>query len=120
MAEVRLATGVARVGDTVRRDPHARSAYVHAVLEHLAAAGFQGAGSPVLLSDGRIACADPRRLRLACAAYGWEDLGAGVGEIAARFERARAQHAAEGLARPAQIFGRMLAWMRRNDAALRA
>ncbi|HEY0452040.1 phosphotransferase [Actinophytocola sp.] len=32
-----------RVGDTVRRPPHDRSPYVHAVLRHLAAAGFDGA-----------------------------------------------------------------------------
>lgn len=35
--------GVVRVGETVRRPLHARSAYVHAVLEHLKAVGFDGA-----------------------------------------------------------------------------
>jgi Phosphotransferase enzyme family len=35
--------GLVRVGDTVRRPPHARSAFVHALLEHLAAVGFPGA-----------------------------------------------------------------------------
>lgn len=35
--------GVVRVGETVRRPHHARSDYVHAVLEHLASVGFDGA-----------------------------------------------------------------------------
>lgn len=35
--------GVVRVGDTVRRPRHARSEYVHALLRHLEAAGFDGA-----------------------------------------------------------------------------
>lgn len=39
----RQTDGVVRVGDTVRRPPHARSEYVHAVLEHLASVGFDGA-----------------------------------------------------------------------------
>jgi aminoglycoside phosphotransferase (APT) family kinase protein len=39
----RQTDGVVRVGDTVRRPLHARSEYVHAVLEHLASVGFDGA-----------------------------------------------------------------------------
>lgn len=35
--------GVVRVGDTVRRPPHRRSEYVHTLLRHLSAAGFDGA-----------------------------------------------------------------------------
>lgn len=35
--------GVVRVGDTVRRPRHDRWEYVHAVLRHLSAAGFDGA-----------------------------------------------------------------------------
>lgn len=35
--------GVLRVADTVRRPLHARSDYVHALLEHLASVGFDGA-----------------------------------------------------------------------------
>jgi hypothetical protein len=70
---------VVRVGDTIRRPAHARSAYVDALLRHLPAAGFGGAprplgydergrqiltyiegyvpagGGPWLLSDARIA-----------------------------------------------------------------
>lgn len=69
--------GVVRVGDTVRRPLHARSAYVHAVLEHLESVDFDGAprllgideqgrevvtyfpgevlvGSPVRLLDARL------------------------------------------------------------------
>jgi aminoglycoside phosphotransferase (APT) family kinase protein len=39
----RQTQGIVRVGSTVRRPLHARSGYVHAVLEHLAAVGFDGA-----------------------------------------------------------------------------
>jgi hypothetical protein len=39
----RLTVGIVRVGDTVRRPRHARSEFVHTVLRHLDAAGFDGA-----------------------------------------------------------------------------
>ena len=39
----RQTPGVVRIGATVRRPLHARSGYVHAVLEHLEAVGFDGA-----------------------------------------------------------------------------
>ena len=39
----RTTTGVVRVGDTVRRSQSARSAFVHRLLESLAASGFTGA-----------------------------------------------------------------------------
>lgn len=39
--------GVVRIGETVRRPRHARSAYVHTVLEHLLAVGFPGAPRPL-------------------------------------------------------------------------
>jgi hypothetical protein len=39
----RQTVGIVRVGDTVRRPRHARSDFVHAVLRHLDAAGFDGA-----------------------------------------------------------------------------
>ena len=64
--------GVVRVGDTVRRPLHARSEYVHAVLRHLEAVGFDGA--PRLLGiddegremlsylDGATIVATPARL----------------------------------------------------------
>jgi hypothetical protein len=39
--------GVVRVGETVRRPLHARSEYVHAVLAHLNAVGFDEAVRPV-------------------------------------------------------------------------
>jgi aminoglycoside phosphotransferase (APT) family kinase protein len=35
--------GLVRVGETVRRPQHARSEFVHSVLEHLASVGFDGA-----------------------------------------------------------------------------
>jgi hypothetical protein len=38
-----MTRGLVRVGDTVRRPLHDRSAYVHAVLAHLEAVGFDGA-----------------------------------------------------------------------------
>jgi aminoglycoside phosphotransferase (APT) family kinase protein len=39
----RQTAGLVRVGDTVRRPPHSRSEFVHAVLRHLEAVGFHGA-----------------------------------------------------------------------------
>jgi aminoglycoside phosphotransferase (APT) family kinase protein len=39
----RQTPGIVRIGDTVRRPRHARSDYVHALLRHLEAAGFNGA-----------------------------------------------------------------------------
>jgi aminoglycoside phosphotransferase (APT) family kinase protein len=43
LAGGRQTAGVVRVGDTVRRPLHRRSDYVHAVLRHLEAVGFDGA-----------------------------------------------------------------------------
>ena len=217
----RQTIGVVRVGDTVRRPLHARSEYVHAVLEHLASVGFDGAprllgideqGREVLsflagetlvrapfgLSDAQVqsaarlvrrfhdatagtplaggeeivchgdlgphnivfageravgiidwdedvrpgprlvdfadaawSCADvcdpavdvseqARKVRLMCDAYGWQDAGAVVDEIAARFRRARDEHARAGRTKPVAVFETMMAWMQANDAALRA
>lgn len=76
----RQTVGVVRVGDTVRRPRHARSDFVHALLRHLEAVGFDGAprllgidehgrevltyingetidSSPARLSDGRLVSA---------------------------------------------------------------
>ena len=39
----RQAAGIVRVGDTVRRPPHANAPFVHALLRHLEAVGFDGA-----------------------------------------------------------------------------
>jgi len=50
----RQTPGIVRVGNTVRRPPHARSEYVHEVLRHLETVGFDGA--PRVLgfdADGR-------------------------------------------------------------------
>lgn len=213
--------GVVRVGETVRRPLHARSDYVHAVLEHLSRVGFDGAPrllgideqgremlshfagevparSPFRLSDARLqsagrlirrfhdatagtplaggeevvchgdlgphnivfdgdaavglidwddgvgpgtrlvdfahaawCCADVceegvdvreqgRKVRTLCDAYGWEEPSAVIDEIAARFRRARDDHAASGRRRAAVIFDGMIAWMERNRAALEA
>lgn len=212
--------GVVRVGDSVRRPLHARSEYVHAVLEHLAAAGFDGAPrllgideqgrevlsflagetlvrSPFGLSDARVqsaarlvrrfhdatagtplagdeeivchgdlgphnivfageravgiidwdedvgpgprlvdfadavwSCADvcepavavseqARKVRLMCHAYGWPDAVAVIDEIAARFRRARDEHARAGRTKAVAVFETMMAWMAANDAALK-
>ena len=43
MHDGRHTRGIVRMGDTVRRPLHARSDYVHALLDHLAAVGFPGA-----------------------------------------------------------------------------
>ncbi len=51
LAGGRQTDGVVRVGDTVRRPLHARSDFVHAVLEHLAAVGFDGAPRLLGLDD---------------------------------------------------------------------
>ena len=213
--------GVVRVGDTVRRPLHARSEYVHAVLEHLASVGFDGAPrllgidergremlsflagetllrSPFGLSDARVqsaarlvrrfhdatagtalageeeivchgdlgphnivfageravgiidwdedvrpgprlvdfadavwSCADvcdaevavseqARKVRLMCDAYGWQDAGAVIDEIAARFRRARDAHARAARTKAVAVFETIIAWMDANDAALRA
>lgn len=215
----RQTAGLVRVGGTLRRPPHARSAYVRDVLLALEAAGFAGAPrwlgvdeqgrdilsyvagevpqrSPFALSDARLGSAgrlvrafhdategtalaaggevvchgdlgphntvfageeavaiidwdsdlapgprlvdlahavwcyadvceetvpvadQARRLRLVCAAYGWDDRAAVVGEIAARFERARDEHAAAGRSAAVAIFEEMLARMARSGAAL--
>ena len=208
------------MGDSVRRPLHARSEYVHAVLEHLAAAGFDGAPrllgideqgrevlsflagetlvrSPFGLSDARVqsaarlvrrfhdatagtplagdeeivchgdlgphnivfageravgiidwdedvgpgprlvdfadavwSCADvcepavavseqARKVRLMCHAYGWPDAVAVIDEIAARFRRARDEHARAGRTKAVAVFETMMAWMAANDAALK-
>jgi hypothetical protein len=83
--------GVVRVGETVRRPLHARSEYVHSVLEHLASVGFDGA---------------PRLL--------------GVDEIGTSFRRARDNHAACGRAKAVAIFEEMMIWMERNGPELKA
>lgn len=67
-----MADGAVRIGDTVRRPAHARSAYVRAVLEHLAAAGFDGAPRLLGVDDrsrdvlawipGEVVDASPARL----------------------------------------------------------
>ena len=212
---------IVRIGETVRRPLHARSAYVHALLRHFESVGFEGAPrllgiddkgrevltylagetlahSPFDLSDARVrsaarlvrrfhdatagtslagggeivchgdlgphnivfagevavgiidwdadvapgprlvdfadavwSCADvcvaevavaeqARKVRLMCDVYGWRDPGAVIGEIAARFRRARAVHAAAGRAKPAAVFEEMIAWMRHNGPALKA
>jgi Phosphotransferase enzyme family len=72
-----MTRGLVRIGSTVRRPLHDRSAYVQAVLQHLEAVGFDGAprflgvdeqgreiltyiegdvldGTPALISDGRL------------------------------------------------------------------
>ena len=81
--------GWVRVGDSVRRPLHARSEYVHAVLEHLASVGFDGA---------------PRLL--------------GIDEIAARLRRARDEHV-RGRTKAVAVFEAMMAWMQANDVALK-
>jgi hypothetical protein len=47
----RLAARPVRVGDTMRRPAHRRSAYVDALLRHLADAGFAGAPRPLGYDD---------------------------------------------------------------------
>jgi len=39
----RQTTGIVRIGDTVRRPLHRNSEFVHALLRHLEAVGFDGA-----------------------------------------------------------------------------
>jgi Ser/Thr protein kinase RdoA (MazF antagonist) len=39
----RVTAGIVRIGDTVRRPPRMNAEFVHALLAHLAAAGFEGA-----------------------------------------------------------------------------
>jgi hypothetical protein len=65
----RQTAGLVRVGDTVRRPPHRKSAFVRAVLRHLEAAGFTGsprvlgvdeAGREILsFVDGEVHVAPP-------------------------------------------------------------
>lgn len=219
LAGGRQTAGLVRVGDTLRRPPHARSAYVREVLLALEAVGFAGAPrwlgvdergreilsfvagevpaqSPFLLSDARLRSAgrlvrafhdatratgpaaggevvchgdlgphntvfaggeavaiidwdedvvpgpllvdlahaawcfadvceeavtvadQARRLRVFCTAYGWEDRAAVVDEIAARFERARDQHATAGRAAPVAVFEALMARIARSAAEL--
>jgi aminoglycoside phosphotransferase (APT) family kinase protein len=47
----RQTIGIVRVGDTVRRPRHARSDFVHALLRHLDAAGFEGAPRPLGIDE---------------------------------------------------------------------
>ncbi|MFI6734704.1 hypothetical protein ACIBI9_17390 [Nonomuraea sp. NPDC050451] len=74
---------VVRVGDTVRRAPGQRAAYVHELLRHFERSGWAGA---------------PRRVRLICDAYGPQVRACHdrVAEHRAAFERALRQN--EGVA----------------------
>ena len=60
-----------------------------------------------------------RRLRLMCDAYGWDDAGAIVDEIAALLRRARDQHVSAGRHNAATIFEELMRWMADRDEALR-
>lgn len=61
-----------------------------------------------------------RKVRVMCAAYGWDDRAAVVDEIAARFRRARDAHVAAGRTKAVAIFEGMIGWMKRNGPALKA
>ena len=61
-----------------------------------------------------------RRVRLVCDAYGWEDVGAVVDEIEARFRRALAWHRERRTGEGERLYESMLAWMVANGAALKA
>ena len=60
-----------------------------------------------------------RRIRLMSDAYGFFHPAEIIDEIAARFRRARDQHADAGRTRSAAIFSEMVTWMDRHGAALR-
>jgi Phosphotransferase enzyme family len=60
-----------------------------------------------------------RRIRLMCDAYGWDDPGAVVDEIAALLERARDRHGNAGRLRAAAIFEELMQWIGGHREALR-
>lgn len=49
----RTAAGIVRIRDTVRRPISARSDFVHGILRHLEAKGFQGASLPGIGREGQ-------------------------------------------------------------------
>jgi Ser/Thr protein kinase RdoA (MazF antagonist) len=61
-----------------------------------------------------------RRARIVCAAYGWGDRSALIGEIEARFRRALAHAEENELEEPARIWTTMLGWLLENSPALKA
>jgi hypothetical protein len=61
-----------------------------------------------------------RRIRLMCEAYGWDDPGAIVDEIAALLRRARDRHASAGRRRAVAIFEELMRWMADYGEALTA
>ena len=60
-----------------------------------------------------------RRIRLMCDAYGWDDPGAIVDEIAALLRRARDMHVSAGRHPAAAIFEELIWWMGDHDEGLR-
>jgi Ser/Thr protein kinase RdoA (MazF antagonist) len=61
-----------------------------------------------------------RRARLVCDAYGWDERGAVIDEIAARLRRARAWHEANGKREGVRIFSELVAWIDEHGPALKA
>ena len=69
--------------------------------------------------DGGPVADQGRRIRLMCDAYGWDDPGAVIDEIAALLQRARDRHANAGRLRAAAIFEELMRWMAGHSEALR-
>jgi Phosphotransferase enzyme family len=61
-----------------------------------------------------------RRIHLMCGAYGWDDPGAVVDEIAEMLERARDRHARAGRDRAVRVFEELMGWMAEHREQLRA